>query len=236
MTGSLSALAAAVVLFIASHLVLSMPTLRQALVARLGERSFRALYSLLAIVLIVWVAMAYRDAPVEDVWLPPIGLMHLSLAIMPFACLLVVAGMSTPNPSALGGDTPEVPGREPGGILPVGILKVTRHPVMWGIALWGIAHLLANGDAASLMLFGGMTFLALAGAGAQETKKRVQLGRRWDGFVAQTSYLPFAAMAAGRTRLRLVEIGWWRIAAALALYALLLVLHTWLFGASPLPL
>ena len=52
--------------------------------------------------------MAYRDAPVEDVWLPPIGLMHLSLAIMPFACLLVVAGMSTPNPSAVGGDTPEV--------------------------------------------------------------------------------------------------------------------------------
>ena len=163
--------------------------------------------------------------------MPPIGLMHLSLAIMPFACLLVVAGMSTPNPSALGGDTPEALDQQP-----VGILKVTRHPVMWGIALWGIAHLLANGDAASLMLFGGMTLLALAGASAQETKKRVQLGRRWDGFVAQTSYLPFAAMAAGRTRLRLVEIGWWRIAAALALYALLLVLHPWLFGVSPLPL
>jgi uncharacterized membrane protein len=231
MTGSLSALAAAVALFIASHLVLSMPELRQALVGRLGERGFRAVYSLLAIALIVWVAMAYRDAPVDDVWLPPIGLMHLALAIMPFACLLVVAGMSTPNPSALGGDTPEVLDREP-----VGILKVTRHPVMWGIALWGIAHLLANGDAASLMLFGGMTVLALAGAGAQDTKKRAQLGRRWNDFVARTSYLPFAAMAAGRTRLRLVEIGWWRIAAALALYALLLILHPWLFGVSPLPL
>ena len=59
MTGSLSALATAVVLFIASHLGLSMPKLRQALVGRLGERGFRAVYSLISLALLVWVAMAY---------------------------------------------------------------------------------------------------------------------------------------------------------------------------------
>ena len=230
MTGSVLAIALAMGLFVASHLVLSALPLRAPLVSRMGEKGFRGLYSLLSLALLVWVVLAYRDAPVVDVWTPPIGLKHLSLLIMPFAFILLVAGLTTPNPSAIGGGQPEIVNAGPAGIL-----KVTRHPVMWGFALWGVAHLLANGDAASLILFGGITFLALVGARAQDAKKRRQLGADWEGFAERTSFVPLAALFAKRASLRPGEIGWWRIALGLVLFAVLLWLHPWLFGVGPLP-
>jgi uncharacterized membrane protein len=188
-------------------------------------------YSGLALVLLVWIAFAYRDAPILDLWLPPIGLKHLSLLIMPFACIFLVAGLTTANPSAIGGDRREILTDGP-----VGILKITRHPVMSGFALWGIAHLIANGDAASLILFGGITGLALGGARAQDAKKRLQLGEAWDGFAARTSFVPFVALIRRRVRMNPAEIGWWRIGVGLAVYAVLLWTHPWLFGVNPVPL
>jgi uncharacterized membrane protein len=155
--------------------------------------------------------------------------MHLSLLIMPLATILLVAGLTTPNLSAIGGGQPDVNG-------PVGILKITRHPLMWAVVLWGFAHLLANGDAASVILFGGITFLALIGAAAQQAKKRRQFGSNWQSFAQQTSFVPLAALWGKRTRLSFGEIGWWRIALGFALFALLLWLHPWLFGVNPLPI
>jgi uncharacterized membrane protein len=166
-----------------------------------------------------------------DVFSPPIGLQHLSLLIMPFACIFLVAGLTTANPSAVGNDSKELFSTGP-----IGILKITRHPVMWGFGLWGIAHLLANGDVASLILFGGITLLALGGAWAQDGRKRRQFGDAWVGFTRRTSFVPFAALISRRTRMSPAEIGWWRLALGLAVYGLLLWLHPWLFGVSPLPL
>ena len=120
MTGSIAALALAVGLFVAAHLVLSHPPLRRRIVRVLGEQGFRAAYSVLSLALLTWVAFAYRDAPIVDLWIPPIGLVHLSLLIMPLACILVVAGLATPNPASLYGERAEVAARGP-----VGILKVT---------------------------------------------------------------------------------------------------------------
>jgi uncharacterized membrane protein len=148
---------------------------------------------------------------------------------MPLATILLVAGLTTPNPSAIGGGQPDING-------PVGILKITRHPVMWAVVLWGFAHLLANGDAASLILFGAITFLALVGAAAQQAKKRRQFGRNWQEFAHQTSFLPLAALLSKRTRLSFREIGWWRIGLGFGLFVLLLWLHPWLFGVNPLPI
>lgn len=228
--GDMGMLVAAVACFVVTHLVLASPPVRTPLVVKLGERGFRAVYSVVAIVLIVWVASAYNGAPYLEVWAPPIGLKHLALPIVALAAILVVAGLSTPNPSALGGNDREIVRRGP-----VGILKVTRHPVMWGIALWGIAHLLANGDLAGMILFGGMIALALAGARAQDAKKRSQLGPDWDAFARQTAFVPFAAVLTRRTRLSLGEVGGWRVAAGLGVFAMLFTLHPWLFGVSPLP-
>lgn len=235
-SGGLFMLALGMVVFVGSHLLLSARPLRAPLVARLGERSFRIVYSVISLGLLFWVARAYGSAPVIQLWLPPIALKHVSLSIMPLACILVVAGVSTPSPMAIGFAPQSVAARGPVGITPIGITKVTRHPVMWGIALWGVVHLLANGDAAGMILFGGITLLALVGARAQDGKRRGQLGAAWDAYAAQTSYLPFAALLAGRTRLRWSEIGWRRLVFGLALYAVLLRGHPDLFGVSPLPL
>jgi uncharacterized membrane protein len=231
MTGSVWHLAIATVLFVGSHFALSSPPVRKPLVAAIGERPFLGVYSLLSLVLIVWTVIAYGDAPLVEVWTPPTGLRHLSLGVMPFACILVVAGLTTPNPSVAGVDGRAIAARGP-----VGILKVTRHPMMWGIGLWGIVHLLANGDAAGMILFAGMTTLALGGAWAIDARKDLTHEPSWEAFCDQTSYLPLAAVLSGRARVSLGEIGWWRLALGLALYAVLLAAHGWLFGVDPWPL
>lgn len=190
MIGSLFALALSMTLFVVSHIVLTAPGVRPRLAQALGEKAFRVAYSGLAAALLVWAAAAYRAAPYVELWFPETFLRHISLTVMPLAFVLLVGGVTAPNPSALGVNSQ---GLAAGG--PVGMLKITRHPVMWAIALWGVVHLIARGDAASVILFGGLAVLALAGAKAQDVKKRKQLGDAWADFEDQTSFVPFAALA-----------------------------------------
>jgi uncharacterized membrane protein len=229
-TGSLLHLALASLLFVGSHVVLSSGAVRPPLVAVIGEPLFRGLYSILALALIVWMVMAYNAAPFVDIWDPATGWRHLSLTLMVPAAILVIGGITTPSPTAAGTDTRDMAARGPKGIA-----KITRHPMMWGIGLWGISHLLANGDAAGMLLFGSLTALALLGPLAIDARRRASMGADWERFAAETSYLPFAAMAAGRTRLRFREVGWWRLGLGIALYVVLLGAHPWLFGVNPLP-
>jgi uncharacterized membrane protein len=104
---------------------------------------------------------------------------------------------------------------------------------MWGIVLWGVAHVLARGDLASLLFFGGFTVLAGLGTVLIDVRKAATLGEDWKRFAAVTSNLPFGAIAAGRNRFVFGEIGWKRIAIALAAYVLLFLAHPYLFGARP---
>lgn len=230
MTGSVGLLALSVAVFVASHIVLSAPPVRSVLRARLGTRGFQGAYSVLSLVLIVWVVMAYNDAPYVEVWQPATWGRHLALTLMLFACVFVALGLTTPSPTAVSGADG---GSGLAGRGPIGILKVTRHPTMWGVVIWGVAHLFANGGAADVLLFGGMTVLALVGAYGIDVKKRASLGDAWTAFARRTSFVPFAAMIQGRTRVSLGEIGWWRLALGVALYGVLLWVHPWLFGVSP---
>ncbi|WP_309646459.1 NnrU family protein, partial [Phenylobacterium sp.] len=112
---------------------------------------------------------------------------------------------------------------------------ITRHPFLWGVAIWAAGHLLVNGDRASLVLFGAMLVLALFGTSSIDAKRKRVLGATWDGFAAQTSNVPFAAIAAGKQPLKLGEIGWWRIVLAVAIWAALLWGHPYMFGVAALP-
>jgi uncharacterized membrane protein len=219
--------AAAVLL--ASHFGLSSTPLRAWLVARLGERAYLALYSLIAFAAFAWLIIAWARAPYVELWPTGPGLAGVPFLIMPIALLLVVSGLSTPNPTAVG--APDRPGQSP----PVrGIVRITRHPFMWGVGLWAGAHILANGDLASLVLFAAVGVLALLGTLLIDRKYAARRGPDWQEFAAATSNLPLAAVFAGRQRLAFAEIGWWRVALALAVYALLLAAHPWLFGGAPL--
>lgn len=229
MTGSLLALLAAVAAFVGSHFVLSSQPLRGVLVGKLGEWGFRGVYSALALVLLIWVILAYNGAPWIEVWSPPTALRHVSLTIMPVACILVVAAFTRSNPTIVGMDTKRIASEEPSGIL-----RITRHPAMWGIGLWAISHLLANGDAAGILLFGGMAILAFGGAAHLDARKRTNAGDAWTAYEACTSFVPFVAWMNGRTSVRLADVGWRSIALGLGLYGLLLTCHFWLFGVDPL--
>lgn len=215
--------------FLASHFLLSTAPIRGRLVARLGERLFLGFYSLVAIWMLVWVGFAYGGAPYVGLWGRLPGLYALPLLVMPLAVLLLVAGYTSRNPTAV------QPHPVPPGWKAKGVLAITRHPILWAIGLWALAHLAAKGDVASLIFFGGIAFLALVGTLVIDAKKRRAWGDRWAIFAAGTSNLPFVAMAERRAKLKLVHLGWWRIALALVLFLLLLWLHPLAIGGSPVP-
>jgi uncharacterized membrane protein len=220
---ALSHLALACLAFVCLHVVPSTP-LRPALVNALGEKAYLGLFSLASLAGIVWMVMAYKAAPATALW--P-GLRHLPSALMPFALILVVGGVMTPNPTAVGAAKlleRDEPAR--------GILRITRHPVMWGIMLWAGAHLLARGELKSTLFFGSFLLLAAAGTVLMDLRK-AQLGDVWTRYARLTSNLPFVAIAQGRNRLAWRELGALKIVIALVLYALVFHFHPWLFGVRP---
>ena len=156
------------------------------------------------------------------------GLRHLPAAVMPFSFILIACGVLTPNPTAVAAGrllaNPE-PAR--------GIIRVTRHPVMWGIMLWAGAHILARGELKATLFFGTFLLLAAAGTRLQDARKAATHGGDWVRFDALTSNLPFAAIARGRNRFAAGEIGLVRVAFGLLLYGGFLLTHAWLFGVRP---
>jgi uncharacterized membrane protein len=108
-----------------------------------------------------------------------------------------------------------------------GIVRITRHPFLWGVALWALVHLIVNGDLASLVLFGSLLVLALGGTVSIDAKRRRHFGEQWTQFASVTSGVPFAAIAAGRNRLgpALVEMGVIKPLAAIVVYAAVFYLH-----------
>lgn len=212
--------------FLATHYVSSTP-LRGKLVNALGANGYLVLYSAVAFATLVSMVWAYFRAPFFGLWHSP-ALRYLPLVLMPVAMILIAASLMTRNPTLIGQELllkSEAPAR--------GILRITRHPMMWGIAVWAASHILARGDAAALVFFGTFLVLALSGARLIDRRKRATLGDDWQRFAAATSNVPFAAIAAGRNRFSAAEIGWGRVMAGFALYALVLWLHPLLFGARP---
>ncbi|MFL7901378.1 NnrU family protein [Azospirillum argentinense] len=231
MTGTIAHLSAAGLFLLLTHFGISSTPLRAALVGRLGEKPYLGLYSLVSALAFWWLVAAYNAAPHVPVWPPVGGLAWVPVLLVPVALFLLVAGLSTPNPTSVGQERLLAGDREPVR----GILRVTRNPFLWGVGLWAVAHMVPNGDLASLILFGTLALLALGGSVLIDAKLARRLGADWDRYAARTSNLPFAAILAGRQSLVWREIGWWRPAVALLVYGGLLHLHRMLFGASPLP-
>jgi uncharacterized membrane protein len=210
--------------FLLTHLV-SGTALRSRLVASIGEWPYRGLYSAVAFLTLGWTIWSYAHAPAQALLWTPLRL--LPVIVMPFALILVVCGLAG-NPTAVGAEKllkDEQPAR--------GMIRVTRHPFMWGVMLWAAAHILANGDAKSAVFFGGLLLVALFGTLSQEKRKARALGEDWQRFTAVTSHVPFVAIAQGRNRLVWREIGWLKPAIGVVLFAALFALHPWLFGARP---
>ena len=230
MTGSVEMLVLAVGCFVGGHFALSSVKVRTALIAALGENGFRAVYSLVAVAALVWTVMAYGAAPRVVLWKADMGLTHVPAALMPLACILAVAGMTTRTVTMVGGESLA---RSPHPV--VGIATVTRHPFLWAVTLWAVGHIATNGDVASLVLFGGMALLALGGMAHIDYRRRLSLGADWGPVAMTTSVIPFLAALQGRNRVDWRGIGWGRLAGGLVLAVALPFLHPWVSGKTIVP-
>ena len=227
MDAELNALFAATLLFVGGHFLLSGEPLRARLLGILGDNLFRAFYSLVMLAAFIAMLAAYGAAPRTPVWSPPAAFDLVPFLVMPVAAVLLVAAVTTPNPTMVGGEK-LLDGRPESAA--VGILTVTRHPFLWATILWSACHLLVRGDAASIILFAGILVLSLGGMAHIDKRREAALGGDWGPVALTTSRLPFQAILQGRCKLDLAGIGWARVLGGLALYAVLLPAHGWILG------
>jgi uncharacterized membrane protein len=167
---------------------------RENLIARFGEGPWKGMYSLISaigFVLIVWgFARARYDAP--QIWTPPAGARHITMLLMLVALILFASYLFKRSH----------------------ITVAVHHPMLWSVLLWSAGHLIANGSAADLVLFGA--FLVWSAADLASAYAR----DRRNGAVYPAPQLAATAGA---------------VVAGLVVYALLIGgLHLWLFGVSPL--
>ncbi|MFM0270646.1 NnrU family protein [Paraburkholderia aspalathi] len=193
--GSTSAVAAAAVAFVGSHFVLSHP-LRRRLFSTIGETGFLGVYSLVAFATLGWLIAAYLKAPLTaPLWQAGDGVWAVATVIMLIASILLMGSLIR-NPALPTGGRPAA---FPAAAL--GVYAVTRHPMMWSFVLWGLCHIAVFPVAKSNIVAAAIVILALVGAALQDRKKEQLQPDLWPEWESKTSYLPFAAIAAGRARL-----------------------------------
>lgn len=216
-------LVAASAYFLLIHFGVSGTRLRDALVARLGAGPYRGAFALASVLGIVWMIYAYRHAPAMALWGLLLGLRPAAYVLVFIAFLFVVIGIATPSPTRIGMESTLAEGPS----VVRGVMRITRHPFLWGVALWALVHLIVNGDLASLFLFGSLLLLALGGTVSIDAKRRRLFGQQWTEFAGVTSSIPFAAIATGKNELApaLVEIGASRPLVAALIYAAAFYLH-----------
>lgn len=220
--------------FVLIHIGVAATGLRTVLVGRIGEGPYRGLFSLASAALLVWLILAYGqmradpfDPLNEALWLPPDWLRWPAYALILTGLMLATAGVMTPGPTLAGFEKKGLAQDEPAR----GVLRITRHPFLWGLALWAAGHLLVNGERFAVMLFGALGLMVVLGARSIDRKGRARDPVGWARFEDVTSNAPFAAIVQGRNRLVLGEMGW-RLLAGLVLAVLIAFAHEALFGVT----
>ena len=188
----MESLIAGALAFVGTHFLLSHP-LRRPIVGAIGEKGFGGIYVLVAFATFGWMVFAFRAVPPEPLWwsLGDLG-WAIASAVMWFASVLFTGSLFG-NPAF-----PDPTGARPLATEPRGVFAVTRHPMMWGFALWAVVHFAVFPSDSVAVLTAAILVLALAGAALQERKKAAQRPDVWPRWQARTSYFPFAAQFAGR--------------------------------------
>ena len=159
------------ILFVALHFLLSHP-LRAPLVRAVGEGPFRGIYSLVAIVTFAAMVYFYHKIGREPrIYPPPSDVMWIIASILMWLASILLVGSFFKNPALVGAPGPK------GG--PAGVLRITRHPMMWSFALWALVHLVVVATGKALVFDVAILVLALGGAAAQDSKKSRAMGEDW---------------------------------------------------------
>ncbi len=213
--------------FAGTHVWLSSARTRAALIERVGPQSFQGIYSLVALatfVPLVWIFARHKHAG-PLLWMtlgPPTIARVANYVLMALAVILVIASLlpsSTPPSSMLAHGRAEARG----------MARITRHPMLAGFGVFGVAHLLMNGTLGDVLFFGGFPLYAWIGGRHQDSRKaRTVPG--YESLLATTSIVPFAAIIAGRQRLVARELPIAAIAIGLVATVLLRTYHHQIFG------
>ena len=220
-------LALAAFLWFAIHAFVAGSELRWLLARRLGEAGFRGFFSLLSVASLLFLIHAYRKASFYPLWFAPKPIHWLPLLTMPLVLLLIVGAFSVPNPTAAGAE--QILERTDAAR---GVLRITRHPFLWGVALWSGAHLLVAGHVAAILFFGSLCVTALRGTSSIDDKRRRTNKAEFARYSEVTSNVPLAAIVQGKNRLAWSEL-WVPALIAMLLMAVILRLHLRAFGYSP---
>lgn len=183
METSLVMLAAANAAFVGTHFAMSHP-LRAPMVKALGAGGLQGVYTLVSAATLAWVYFAFVAAPPAD--LPGSGEIGWIIAtVLTLPAMILLAGSLIGNPAL---PTPQAEAQARAE--PKGVFKVTRHPMMWGIGLWAISHLVLFWSTRTMITALAMGVLALVGAHMQDRKKEVLMGDAWGQWESKTSYWP----------------------------------------------
>jgi uncharacterized membrane protein len=180
----LISLAAASIALVGTHFALSHP-LRAPLVSAVGEGPFLGLYSLVAAACMVWMALAFRAAPAGDLGGSTGEAGWIVSTVLTLPALVLFLGSLRANPALPNPGATQAIAREP-----TGVFAVTRHPMMWGIALWAVSHLILWWSWRTTIVASAILLLALIGAHLQDRKKQALMGAAWAEWEAKTSYWP----------------------------------------------
>ena len=214
------------VLFPATHLLMSHGPIRQRLIRSLGGIwPFRGVYTLVSLLTFLPLVVLWWDhrGIGPQLWELPFWFERaVAIPLMLLAMLLLVMMLATPSPASM----------IPGMAQPRGILRITRHPMNMAFALFGLAHLLANGALADVAFFGQFVILGVVGAYHQDARMALDKGERYRDLQRSTSVLPFGAILAGRNRLVVSELAFPMLLIALVAFAALLIFHRRLFGVA----
>jgi uncharacterized membrane protein len=169
--------------FVGTHFLLSHP-LRGPLVRAMGEGPFRGVYSMVALVTFGLMVFFYHAIGRETylMWNAGDAGWIIGTILMWLAAILFV-GSFLGNPALVGAPGPR------GG--PSGVLRITRHPMMWSFAIWAAVHMMIIAQFKTVVFDSAIIILALVGAYMQDRKKAGQMGEDWHDWTAQTAFVPF---------------------------------------------
>ncbi len=213
------------VLFMLTHIMLSHGAIRQGLVDKLGQWPFRGLYSLVSFgtlgpAAVLWWQNRHLGPILWDLPIWPVRI--VAALLMFFGIFLFFQSLATPSPASMA----------PAKDLARGVLRITRHPMNMFLALWGLAHLLANGALGDVAFFGSFVVVGVLGAYHMDARLKRQKGEAFVEFCKQTSVLPFGAIITGRNRLVVSEFAFPLALIGIVAFVALTFFHSRFFGGT----
>lgn len=208
---------AALLVFLGSHALSVRPAVKARVVAILGARGFALGYSALSTVLLAWLIVAAGRAPHVPLWPTEVWHRHVALVLMLASSVLAAQALMGTNPLSFGSRAAPFDPYKPG------IAGLSRHPLLLALALWALAHGLANGDVAHLLVFAPMGIFALAGMAMIDRRKR----RQMPDWADLTRNAPLLGWPRGGLPIGPTLVG-------VLLWGLLWALHPAVIGVAPL--